>query len=79
MPASFNISITELIKNFNKSESIILKNLPDNMLSDYQKGLKDAVKEYDAMKEREFQYKEKNNKNILENEDIETAEEELPF
>lgn len=41
--SSFTISIQDFIKKFNSYQSIIIKNLPDDILTDIQKEIKDKV------------------------------------
>lgn len=49
--ASSTIMLTEFISNFNKDEGIIIKNLPDGLLSEEQQVIKQKVLETDAQKE----------------------------
>jgi hypothetical protein len=49
--ASFNINIQHLVKLFNRNESVILKNFPDEMLSDKQREIKTEVKKSDLAHE----------------------------
>lgn len=49
---SFKISIAEFIRNFNRDETILLKNLPDGMLDKEQKHLKKRVIDNDAEKNK---------------------------
>lgn len=48
---SYEISITHLIKHFNKKQDIILKNVPDELLNDEQRMIKAKVIEKDLQKE----------------------------
>lgn len=49
--ASFDISIPEFVKTFNRDEGIILKNLPDGILSEEQQNIKQKIIEIDSQKE----------------------------
>ena len=49
--ASFTIKIAEFISNFNREEGIILKNLPDGLLNDEQREIKERVLAADEQKE----------------------------
>ncbi len=51
--ASFVISIPAFVADFKRSESIIIKNLPDGILSEEQRDIKQRVLEADAQKETE--------------------------
>lgn len=50
--ASFSISIAQLVKKFNKKEDILLKNFPDQMLTERQMEIKRKVLEKDMRKEQ---------------------------
>ncbi len=52
--ASFTITIADFISNFNREEGIILKNLPDGLLTDEQQQIKHRILENDAQKEAEY-------------------------
>lgn len=52
--SSYTVTIPDFIKNFNNKQSIIIKNLPDGLLSDEQKELKYKVKEHDKNKDNEI-------------------------
>ena len=43
--ASFTITIADFISNFNREEGIILKNLPDGLLTDEQQQIKHRILE----------------------------------
>jgi hypothetical protein len=49
--ASFNINIQHLVKLFNRNESVILKNFPDEMLLEKQREIKSEVKQSDLANE----------------------------
>lgn len=48
--ASFNINIAQFVSSFNSEESIILKNLPDGLLSEEQRRIKQKVIEATGVK-----------------------------
>ena len=48
------INITDFIELFNRSESIIIKNLPDGLLKPEQIKIKEKVMKHDEMKENKF-------------------------
>ena len=49
--ASFNVSVPQLISNFNSEEGIILKNLPNGLLNDSQQQIKQKIIEADIQRE----------------------------
>ena len=49
--ASFTITIAEFISNFNREEGIILKNLPDGLLNEDQKQIKQKIVKTDVQRE----------------------------
>ncbi len=51
--ASFAISIPAFVADFKRNESIIIKNLPDGLLNDEQRDIKQRVLEADVQKETE--------------------------
>ena len=48
------VNITDFIELFNRSESIIIKNLPDGLLKPEQIKIKEKVMKHDEMKENKF-------------------------
>ena len=52
--ASFIISVPSFVADFKRGESIIIKNLPDGLLNDEQRDIKQRVLEADAQKEVEI-------------------------
>lgn len=48
----YNVNIADIIKNFNAKQAIILKNLPNQLLSDEQKRIKERIKTYDNNKDK---------------------------
>ncbi len=53
--ASFMITIPSFVANFKRNESIIIKNLPNGLLNDEQREIKERVLKADAQKEVEVQ------------------------
>lgn len=53
--ASFMITIPSFVADFKRNESIIIKNLPDGLLNDEQREIKERVLKADAQKEVEVQ------------------------
>ena len=52
--ASLTINISDLVKVFNKDEGIIIKNLPNGLLSPKQIRIKEKVIKHDEAKENRF-------------------------
>lgn len=55
--ASFMINVPSFVADFKRNESIIIKNLPDGLLNDEQRDIKQRVLEADAQKEIEIKIK----------------------
>lgn len=51
---SFDITIPQLLTFFNENEGIILKNMPDGLLSQKQKNIKNAVLNHDTDQEEKY-------------------------
>ena len=49
--ASFNVSVPQFISHFNSEEGIILKNLPNGLLTENQQKIKQKVLKADSVKE----------------------------
>ena len=49
--STLKIRLSDFVKYFNSKDSILLKNFPDQMLTEFQQGLKESVRENDRIKE----------------------------
>lgn len=72
---SFLISIQDFVKYFNRDERIILQNIPDNLLSDYQKKIKqNVIKNDEIRKNKQQQINEKIKELVKEKQRLEYEE-----
>lgn len=65
---SFDITIPHLLEFFNEKEDVLLKNFPDDLLSDEQKQIKEKVKKKDKEQEEKHLVKNVMNKEEFEEE-----------